>query len=73
VLGRLRPPNPGGLDELGPGLESRFWRGQAGEVEPDIPGMWQCGHYPSCSNGGGEVGQQDWTGLLFPLLGQVGF
>jgi len=32
-----RPANPWGLDWLGPGLESWFWSGQAGEVEPDIP------------------------------------
>jgi len=28
---------------------------------------------PQLQQSGGEVGQQDGTGLLFPLLGQVGF
>jgi len=28
---------------------------------------------PQLQQWGGEVGQQDGTGLLFPLLGQVGF
>jgi len=36
VLGRHRPPNPCGLDQLGRGQASWFWWGQAGVVKPAI-------------------------------------
>jgi len=74
VPDRHRAPNPRGLDQLGQGLASWFWWGQAGEVEPDILCTWQAvWSPPQLQQWGGEVGQHDGTGLLFPLLGQVGF
>jgi len=63
VLDRHRPPYPWGLDLLGRGPESRFGRGQTGEVEPDILSMWQCDRYRSCSNGG--VRSDSTTGLPY--------
>jgi len=47
-----------------------------GRVEEGLAGhslnvaVWSL---PQLQQWGGEVGQQDGTGLLFPLLGQVGF
>ena len=46
-----------------------------------LTGLGRAGHslnvavwsLPQLQQWGGEVGQQDGTGLLFPLLGQVGF
>jgi len=58
VPGRHQLQNPWGLDWLGWGLACWFGRRQVGEVEPDIPSMWQCGHHRSCSNGGARSGNR---------------
>jgi len=58
--------------------------GPGGTVEAGLVGLvgpGRAGHslnvavwsLPKGQQWGGEVGQQDGTGLLFPLLGQVGF
>jgi len=65
VLDRHRPPNPWGPDLLGREPESRFGRGQTGEVEPDILVT-----AVAATGGRGRTTGRDW--LIVPALGAGG-